>query len=220
MWVGCMYVIQCIHIITPFFSYHVLEVRLFVFDLFSMSHQTCNLPQRKQDIFLMRNIFNERIFDVKKHSGGIIRSCFLNYNSSRWDVMPSRIMRLGSWLPWWWVVESALLNSSSPKHPKTKHRPKRKNTHVFQHLPAIGSSSNIFQPVSCQELLSLVVMAWFKSMQWISNGIYSMQWRSFRTFREHTTQGVCRIPTRLDATRMASYDFRHSLGEHEFLWLC
>ena len=34
---------------------YVLEARtFFVFDLFSMSHQTCNLPQKKQDIFLIK----------------------------------------------------------------------------------------------------------------------------------------------------------------------
>lgn len=143
---------------TPIFSYHVLEVRTFCVWFVSMSHQTCNLPQRKQDIVLIKNIFNERFFDVKKNSGGVMRSCFLNYNSSRWDVMPLRIMRLGSWLPWLVGGRISLAEFIIPKTPKTKHRPKRKNTHVFQHLPAIGSSSTIFQSVSCQEFLLLVVM--------------------------------------------------------------
>ena len=161
--------------ITPIFSYHVLEVRTFWggFDLGSMSHQTCNLPQRKQDIFLIKKSISKMSASsmFKKNSGGIMRSCFLNYNSSRWDVMPSRIMRLGSWLPWlvgsFWI---SLAEFIIPKTPKTKHRPKRKKTHVFQHLPA-SQLSGVF-----------AAMAWFKSMQWISNSIYSIQWRSFRTF--------------------------------------
>lgn len=145
---------------------YVLEARtFFVFDLFSMSHQTCNLPQKKQDIFLIKksisNMSASSMLKKKLRRYNAILLSELQQQQVRCDALTYH----ATWELITLVVGSFWISLAEFIIPKTpqKKTPSQKEKHTC--LPTSSSHRILFQHLPASQLSGVFVVKCYGMIQ-------------------------------------------------------